>query len=72
MGEPEYQPLLEEILDAILFIIDRASDNCQKYSLKLFTVVLRLYSSKYSQYLSVKVGFSMAHPFFDPFSSILH
>ena len=68
--ESEYLPLLEEILDAILFIMDRASDNCHKYILKLFTVVLRLSISVL--YLSVKVGFSHWPILFSILSSILH
>ncbi len=55
VGESEHLPLLEELLDVILFIIDRAQEDCERYSLPLFTVSLRLFSSKYSQSLSEKV-----------------
>ncbi len=45
VSQSEHTPLLEELLDAVKVVITHLGDVSEKYSLQLFTIVLRVSSS---------------------------
>lgn len=52
VSKSDHLPLLNEVLNGILLLTERAGDTCEKYSLKLFTAILRVSASKHAHTLS--------------------
>ena len=48
ISKSKHCPLLGEVLRGIQLITERAGDACGEYSLRLFTVVLRISASKHT------------------------
>ena len=59
VSQSDHVPLLRELLNGVMVIVQAAGNLCKELSLNLFTVILRVRASKHSEELNNYVSLKL-------------